>query len=243
MRSLLAAIAMLSIIPVGNFMPTERELRRMVNSYPLAGALFAALFFGIGQLVAPLPPLVAAMLLTLLPEVLTKGLHLDGLADTADGFLSGRSRERKLEIMRDSRIGTMGVAAIFALLGLKFAIFASLRQDLLSAAAALMMLGGRYGMTWHIATSRYARPEGLGKLSFAVKPVWGLTAGTLLLAGAGYLLVSPFAGLWLTAGLVMLMLLWSRLTCCVIGGATGDTIGCAEELAELWTAALLLLPW
>ena len=168
----------------------------------------------------------------LLPEALTKGLHLDGLADTADGFLSGRSRERKLEIMRDSRTGSMGVAAIFALLGMKFALFASLPPELLPAAAGLMMLGGRSGIVLYIGMSRYARPDGMGAIWYREKPFAGILLALLLPSAAGWFFFGVpgcFAGL----ALAVFAFVWSRITKRVIGGATGDTIGCCEELSEL----------
>lgn len=233
MRNFLAAIAMLSILPVGRFTPTEKELRNMVNYYPAAGLLFAGIFYLLAMAIARYcPPLVGAMLLTILPEVLTKGIHLDGLADTADGFLSGRSRERKLEIMRDSHIGVMGVGAIFATLGLKFSLLASLPAMSLPIATALMILGGRVGIVWHIAFSRYARNQGLAKLNFECNPVAGLVYGTFFLLTIGFLFFH-IRGLFLAPILIVGMFLWSRLTKWVINGATGDTIGCAEELAEL----------
>lgn len=240
MRTLLAAVSMLSVVPLGNFRPTEDELRRSQNLFPVVGALFGALFYGIAWILAAYcPPLPAAMLLALLPEALTKGLHLDGLADTADGFLSGRSRERKLEIMRDSRTGTMGVAAVFALLGMKFALFASLPAALLPAAAGMMMLGGRSGAVFHIAFSRYARPDGLGAIWFRSRPAAGFVLALLLPSLAGWMffgIPGTFAGL----ALLGFAFSWSRITARVIGGATGDTIGCCEELCELLVLVLVL---
>ena len=240
MRTLLAAVSMLSIVPLGRFCPTEPELRRSQNLFPVAGALFGALFYGIALLLMRFcPALPAVLLLVLLPEALTKGLHLDGLADTADGFLSGRSRERKLEIMRDSRTGSMGVAAIFALLGMKFALFASLPAAVLPAAAGLMMLAGRSGIVFYIAMSRYARPDGLGAIWFRSKPVAGVVLALLLSSCAGWWFFGA-AGASLSVFLVLFAFLWSRVTKRVIGGATGDTIGCCEELCELLTLAWVL---
>lgn len=233
MRTFLAAVSMLSALPLGRFCPTETELRRSLNLFPAAGLLFGAFFYGIGWCLAGYcAPLPAAMLLALLPEALTKGLHLDGLADTADGFLSGRSRERKLEIMRDSRTGSMGVAAIFALLGMKFAFFASLPPELLPAAAGLMMLGGRSGIVLYIGMSRYARPDGMGAIWYREKPFAGILLALLLPSAAGWFFFGVpgcFAGL----ALAVFAFVWSRITKRVIGGATGDTIGCCEELSEL----------
>lgn len=232
MRTFWAAVTLLSVFPVGRFLPTEKEMRNVVNFYPAAGVLFALIFWGAAHGALYCPTAVAAMLAAILPEALTKGFHLDGLADTADAFLSGRSRERKLEIMRDSHIGTMGVAAIFALLGLKFALFSSAAPILYPALAGMMILGGRCAIVWYIAFSRYARKEGLGKLSFETKPSGGLVSGSIFLLGAGYLFFGAYGLLYLPF-CVLAMFLWSRITARVIGGATGDTIGAAEELAEL----------
>ncbi len=237
MRSFLAALSMLSALPLGSFLPTEEELKRMADYYPLAGALFAALFWGVGWCAQFLPPPLAAALLTLAPQALTKGFHLDGLADTADAFLSGRSRERKLEILRDSHIGTMGVLAVVALLLLQYSCFASLRPRLLPAGAALMMLGGRCGIVWHIAFSRYARPEGLGAWSFARKPIAGMVWAVVLPAAAGWFFFG-LPGLSFAILPPAAMLAWSAATRSQIGGATGDTLGAAEEISELLTLLL-----
>ena len=239
MRSFLAALSMLSIFPTGNFLPTEKDLKSMISYYPLVGLLFGGLFYALGLGAAQLPSPVGAMLLALLPEVFTKGFHLDGLADTADGFLSGRSRERKLEIMRDSHIGTMGVGAIFALLGLKFSLYAALPAAALPTAAAMSALCGRCELVWHIGTSRYARKDGLGKWSFGAPPWPGMLLGIMLPAAAGVALLR-LPGLWFPAVTVIFGLLWSRLTEMVIGGATGDTLGATEELAELLTLGAAL---
>ena len=135
MRPFLAALSVLSALPLGKFAATEADLKRALPFFPVAGLLFGALGWGAAELLTRgFPPAVAAMLCAVLPEALTKGFHLDGLADTADGFLSGRTRERKLEIMRDSRTGSMGVAAVFALLGLKAAACFSFPPELLPAA-------------------------------------------------------------------------------------------------------------
>lgn len=241
MRAFLAALSFLSILPVGKFLPTERDLKKMVDFYPWAGLLFGLIFWGIGYAAQFLPMPIAAVMLAILPEALTKGFHLDGLADTADAFLSGRPRERKLEIMRDSRIGTMGVLAIAALLGMKTACFGSLPRELFPTAAALMMLSGRCAIVWHIATSRYAREDGLGGLNFARKPYagcfWGIALPPLAAAGLGLQSVPVLALLLLPA---LGAVLWSGVTRRIIGGATGDTIGCIEELAELAAVAAIV---
>lgn len=245
MRAFLAALSLLSCLPLGRFAPTEKELARAPFYFPLAGLLFAVLFWGItrGCLVF-LPLFLAGAVLTLAPEALTKGFHLDGLADTADGFWSGRDRSRKLEIMHDSHIGTMGVLAIVSLFLLKFAAVLSILSAAPLAllwAVPLMILNGRCAMAQHIFFSRYARKEGLGKLMFEHKTVSGF-----LLALALPFLCAACAGLRPGVLLLPLLLLgwsfaWSLITKRVLGGATGDTIGACEELAELLTLLFFVI--
>lgn len=239
MRPFLAALSVLSVLPLGKFTATGEDLKRAMPFFPVAGLLFGALGWGVASLLLfRAPPAITAVLCAVLPEVLTKGFHLDGLADTADGFLSGRSRERKLEIMRDSRIGSMGVAAIFALLGLKAAACLSLPPELLPAAFGLSLLAGRCGLLFHIATSHYARPEGLGGIWFQVNPYPALVPATLLPVAAGWLLFG-LAGVEAVLLVLLCATLWSRVTKRVIGGATGDTIGCCEECSELLLLMLM----
>ncbi|MDR0931690.1 MAG: adenosylcobinamide-GDP ribazoletransferase [Victivallales bacterium] len=241
MRTFFAAISMLSIIPLGKFNPTESELGKSHNFFPVVGALFGALFLAVALLLQRYCPILpTAMLLVLLPEVLTKALHLDGLSDTADGFLSGQSRERKLEIMRDSHVGTMGVAAIFGVLGLKFTLFASISPGLVPPAIALMMLAGRSGIVFYIAMSRYARSDGKGAIWFKNKPVNGVILAWLLPAFAGWCFLG-ISGVLLPIWLILFAWLWSGVTKRVIGGATGDTIGGFEELCELLTLVVVAL--
>lgn len=235
-RSFLAAFTLLTVVPAGKFCPSADEVRRSITFFPLVGLTLGVLFYGIGLIAGD--GLTAAVLLTLLPEFCAKGFHLDGLADTADGFLSGRDRARKLEIMRDSRIGTMGVLAIAALLLAKSAAFHDL--DDAAIAVGLMLLNGRVGVLFHIALSRYARPDGLGKIWFdGGKPWAGMALGLALSFGLGWRFAG-MAGLTAAGAAVLFPMLWSAVTHHVIGGATGDTVGACEELTELVTLWTLL---
>ena len=175
MRVLLAAFSLLTSLPTGkNFVPTEDEIRRTPFCFPLIGMVIGLVLAWIGMgLQRIFPPLLCAALLTFLSELPTRAFHLDGLADTADGFLSSRPRERILEIMHDSRIGTMGVLAIAAWCLVKFSAFAVLPESLVPAALFFMSLNGRCAMVYHLMLSRYARAEGLGRLVFERKPVCG----------------------------------------------------------------------
>ena len=139
--------------------------------------------------------------------------------------------------MRDSHTGTMGVAAISALFLIKFACLATMSD--IPAAAASMALTGRCALTFHIASSKYAAEHGSAAIYFGRIPWLGMCLSIIIAASAGWMVYGAGIAVWLTGVTVFLPLLWSMITYRVIGGATGDTIGCCEELSE--AAALLVL--
>lgn len=243
MRRFLAALTFLTVIPAPGFVAAERDIEGCKPAIPLVGLLVGALAaVAAWLLLQAFPQTVAAVALVLLMEGLSKGFHLDGLADTADGFLSSRPKERILEIMHDSHIGTMGVLAIFAALGLRAAAFQAVPALALPLIAGLCALGGRCLMPLHIQTSRYAREAGLGAIMFRRRS-WlvCLWAAGVWLAAAWFAL--GWLGLTAAATLLVLPFAWSGYTKLKIGGATGDTIGACEELAETLFPLLLLAAW
>jgi cobalamin 5'-phosphate synthase/cobalamin synthase len=219
------------------------DLWRSMGWYPLVGlgmgAAAWAVYAGLGTF---LPGLVAAALVVILLALLTRGLHLDGVMDTADGVLSGAPRERALEIMKDHNVGAMGVTAAVLLLLLKVAALGALSR----ADAAAPLLAG-----WCAARALpaldvywwpYARPAGTGE-AFTRDHTPGplQLAGGLLLAGV---VVAGLAGLWAgaagswSAGLVVaaaamgVALGVQTVVARRLGGLTGDVYGMGIELAE-----------
>lgn len=241
MRILRTALAMLTSLPAGkNFVPTEDEIRHTPFCFPLIGIGIGLILALIGQAVMRFfPPLLAAALLTFLSELPTRAFHLDGLADTADGFLSSRPRERILEIMHDSRIGTMGVLAIAAWCLIKFSAFAVLPGRQIPAVLFFMSLNGRCTMVYHLVFCRYARPDGLARLVFERKPFPAMILCLLCSFGLAYA-VFPTVCPVMPAAVLFFGLLWSLFTRYKIGGGTGDTLGAAEELSEILTLLILV---
>ena len=240
MRILRAALSMLTSFPTGkNFVPTDEEIRRTPFFFPLIGMVIGAILALIATgLLKILPLLPAVALLTFVSEVPTRAFHLDGLADTADGFLSSRPRERILEIMHDSRIGTMGVLAIAAWSLVKFSALAVLPEKQIPWVLFFMSLNGRCAMVYHLMFCRYAREEGLGRLVFERKPAAAAILSVLCSFGLMYAFF-PLICLTVPAAVLVFGILWSLYTRKKIGGGTGDTLGAVEELSEVLTLLIL----
>jgi adenosylcobinamide-GDP ribazoletransferase len=223
------------------------DFTRLPRMLPLAGlilalpaALVLAAAWGIG-----LGPFLAATLAVGVLVVATGALHEDGLADVADGFGGGTTRERRLEIMRDSRIGAYGGAALVLALALRIGALATLLDRTGHAAATALVLAAALSRVAALAPMVLlgpARPAGLAasvgrpdRASLAT----ALGLGAALALGAVPLGL-PFDGVALMipcAGLAALGL--TRLARAKIGGQTGDVIGACQQVAEI--AALLAL--
>jgi adenosylcobinamide-GDP ribazoletransferase len=218
---------------------SEQVLGRSTAWFPLAGALIGAILAGAGALAGLLwsPPTVR-VLVVVGWAALTRGLHLDGLADSADGLLGGATRERKLAIMKDSRIGTFGLLAVAGLLAMKLAFLAEL-QDLalwrvLVPACAL----ARWAMLLAVFAFPTAAPDGLAG-RFKRHCGWPqLGIGTILAAAVSFFFLGVW-GLVLLALLGLVTLLWSLGVRRALGGHTGDTYGALGELGEALVLAAL----
>lgn len=232
------ALRFLTILPVPGLPPmSEGAIGQAIPFFPLAGAVLGLLLAAGGWLAGLLwGELPRAVLLVVGWGVLTAGLHLDGLADTFDAVMSWRSRERKLEIMKDSRIGAMGALALAAVLGLKVAWLAQAGPRWLPAVLLAPVLGrwaDIYGIFWFPP----AREGGLGRSFQSQVRRSGFLAATLS-AAALALLAGP-------RGLLAMLLVWAashllaRWWTRDLGGLTGDTYGAMCEIAEALALAVL----
>ncbi len=234
--SFIAALRFLTILPLpGRFGTADTELAHSAPFFPLVGLVlgYAAALVA-KPLFFLLPPLPAAVLTTFVLLAFSGGLHLDGLADTADGFFSARSQDRMLEIMKDSNIGTMGALVLILTLLLKTVCLASLNEQLLPA-IFLMPLAGRTAILLLMALLPYVRQEGLGRLFTAYFHTnRGKLAALAALFFCAFIAFSLAGAQGLIAVLAMLLMILFFAILCQrkIGGATGDTLGAACELAE-----------
>lgn len=221
-------------------LPDFRLVPRALPLAALAIALPGALVLLLAGLAGVSPPLAATLAVTAL--VLTTGaLHEDGLADTADGLFGGQTPERRLEIMKDSRVGTFGALALCLSLLLRVTALAAILQGAGAFAAAAAILSAapwsRVEGIRILATVEPARRDGtavaVGRPERAVlPPAYGLAAGFALLPALATSL--PLAGLLLGVALSALAANWlARLAARLIGGQSGDIVGASQQLAEI----------
>jgi adenosylcobinamide-GDP ribazoletransferase len=211
-----------------------QELAESFSYFPLVGLTlgfcYAAPAYALSGF---MPALLLAVLITALTAVLTRALHLDGLADLADGVGGGYTPERRLEIMKDSRTGAFGALAIALAVAFKVAALDALILRKAFPAVLLVPVFSRFAMVLAAYRSPYARKEGgLGKPfldHIARRHV--LTA--FLLTAVTALLVQPVFGLCalaLASGSVLALRLLCRRW---IGGITGDALGAINEIVEI----------
>ncbi|MFH1245417.1 MAG: adenosylcobinamide-GDP ribazoletransferase [Candidatus Omnitrophota bacterium] len=238
LRRLLTAVQFLTVLPVHIRTETEgKDLGKSLPYFPLVGALIGIILAAMACLFGFLPVLPGGVLILSASIVLTGGIHLDGFADTCDGFYGGKSKEKILEIMRDSRIGVMGAAGIVILLLLKFSLIVSIPGHFLGRSLIMMAVFGRWTQVLACFVSSYARQEGKAGVFIECagkKEFIAATAIALLL----FLLMGQLSGIiifGLAAVVVFLCVAWIKRR---IDGMTGDTIGAVNEIGE--TAVLLL---
>lgn len=253
MTTLLAAVGLLTRVPIRRAF-SESEVAGATAFYPLVGAAIGAtqaavLWVAVAWLPTPevaggasrAPSMVLAVSLVALAVWITGALHVDGLADTADGLGGGRSREDILAIMRDPRVGAYGTVAIVVLLLLKVACL----DDLIQRRAATIPLlaapvAGRWAMAalgWWLP---YARADGgLGAVARGSAAGRGLAIGT----ASSAVLLATLAG-WhaMVFGIVAagVTFVTGRAYRRRVGGFTGDTLGATGEMVEaaVWIAAV-----
>jgi adenosylcobinamide-GDP ribazoletransferase len=228
-----AALMLLSRIPAPSVLVSDRGART-AWAWPLVGALLAALSWAAGaaMLWLSLPPSLAAGGTLATGAVLTGALHEDGLADCADGFWGGHTRERRLEILHDSRIGSYGVIALVLVLGMKWIALAFLFE---AGAALLSLLTvgmlSRAGMAGLMAALPFARQDGLAvhvgrpsRTTATAAALIALTGGAVALGVVGMgVALTVLASTAATAGIARKKL----------GGQTGDVLGASQQVAEL----------
>lgn len=228
------AVQFLSSLPIRlPGMPQPQELGRSLLFYPLVGLLFGGLLWVLNWALGGSPLLLHAALLLTAWVLLSGGLHLDGLADSADAWLGGfGDRERTLTIMKDPRSGPIAVVTLVLVLLLKFAALLALIEQQHSMALILAPLIGRSALLGLFLSTPYVRAGGLGQaLADHLPRVAGKQV--LLLSALVCALIAGFSGVFAVA-LAVVGFFWLRQVMVRrLGGTTGDTAGALLELLEV----------
>lgn len=234
MKRYLVAFQFLTIIPLPFKVDCEaQDLGRSTAVFPLVGLTIGALLAGLNWLIAPwlARPLTDALLVAALAAV-TGALHLDGLADVCDGIAARGGREHFLEVMKDSRVGAVGVVGIILGLLLKWQALVAVPAGIKMQALLFFPALARCAQVLAMTGARHARKEGLGAVFIQGADNARLIAALVLTLAAAFVL-PPLTGL---AAYVVVILLTVALRSYFhhrLDGLTGDVLGCISELAEI----------
>jgi adenosylcobinamide-GDP ribazoletransferase len=234
----LAALQFLTILPpLVRRSLTARELGAAVGWFPFIGLLLGlALALGDALLGLFLPLPAMSALLLVLWVVLTGALHLDGFLDSCDGLFGGWTPEKRLEILRDERVGAYALAGGVLLLLVKFSALLSLspRREVL----ILAPIFGRWCMSLAVVAFPYARPDGLGRRMKDNAGWLGAALASAISFGAAWI-VGRQAGLATMGIAILVTLVVARFAMKRIPGLTGDIYGAINEIVEV----VVLLSW
>lgn len=236
-RGLALALSWLTVVPVPVRGEVDRTLaRRALRWAPVVGAALGALAAGVLVVAHAVraPALLAGLAAVALLAVLTRGMHLDGLADTADGLGCYGDAQRALEVMRDGSAGPFAVVALVLVLVAQAAALGALAGTGRLLAVALAVTAGRVAFCWCARTGvRAARPDGLGALvAGSQRPaVTGLYLVVLLGAGLVAVPTRPWQGPLAVGVAALAVTGLSAHTSRRFGGVTGDVLGAANEVA------------
>jgi adenosylcobinamide-GDP ribazoletransferase len=256
MKYFITALQFLTIVTVNKKHEIrEGDLAKSMAHFPLVGFLIGFVLINADKAfdLLVLPRVVGNFILVMLMVVMTRALHVDGLADTLDGLMGGNNRNARLAIMKDSRIGTAGVLGILFALLMKYICLNNIHNpiNLIASEKAEALLVApmlaRWSQAIMVYKGNYGREDGMGKAF-----VGHLRASSFAYASATAIGLSAFVVMrtelktivlffCLTIGVVLLTLLARRYLEQKLGGVTGDAIGAVNELNEVLVLLLFVV--
>lgn len=234
MRQFFIALQFLTRIPSPRLQDiTEEEAGRSLIFYPLVGLVIGIILASIGWLLTDTNHNLQAAVVLIVWIIITGGLHLDGLADSADAWLGGHGdRERTLEIMKDAACGPAGAIALIVALLIKYNTLLILGEQNNWLILAITPILARAAVLLLFQTTEYVRPGGLGE---ALARHYSYRRGTALLVclALGLIMLLGYTGLIFIFIMLSVVLLMRWLMIKRIGGTTGDTAGAVVEVVEI----------
>ena len=230
-KGLILSIQFLTRIPLNiNIDFNNENLKKSTFFYPLVGILLGTLTYGSYYIFSFINRDIASLLTVIMMIVFTGGLHLDGLADTADGFFSNKDKEKTLEIMKDSRVGAFGVISLILIILSKYIIISNM-DKFLAVSLILSMGNSRLMALFQIAFKKNARPGGLGDMICKSEPKVFIMFSSIL-----YILLIMIINIKYLIPLIISIFtseIISFYSYKKIGGLTGDIYGASIEIIEV----------
>jgi adenosylcobinamide-GDP ribazoletransferase len=221
---------------------TPQEIGRSGMWFPVVGLVLGLVLVGLNILLGPrLPEIVVSIILVLTLIALSGGLHLDGFIDSVDGLYAGATPQEVLEVMGDTKVGSMGVIALFGLLLLKTFSLNALDSPYKNAALLIMPVLGRWCMLYAASRYTYARQEaGLGQVFTQENNLQRFITASIFPIFVTLLLMR-FMGVWLVLLVFFSAVGLAGILSKRIGGMTGDSLGAINEVMEVAVLLFLLL--
>lgn len=241
MKYLLLALQFLTVLPVKFHAPIKDEdYAKSLICFPVIGIVIGSILSVIALSCMFLPAAVMGIIVLIVSTLITGALHLDGFADTCDGFYGTRPKEEILKIMRDPKIGVMGAIGIALVLLLKFSLITGISKNALWRSLILMGCFSRWSQTLSCLLD-YARNEGKARLFIKYARKRDIIIASLFTVFVCCVLfgLSGMAIFFSSLIPVVTFVLYAKAK---IGGVTGDTIGAVNEIAEI-SALFFILIW
>ena len=240
MKRFISILQFMTRIPINIDTGFDEEFHKTITYFPLVGLVLGVLIYIIG-LVSGIffDSFITSIIVTLALVILTGGLHIDGLGDTFDAIYSYRDKERMLEIMKDSRLGTNSLLAIMFLILLKIGFIYSIINNNLLWTVIFMPVVARLGVIVMMYKTVTPRENGMGNLFIGKASTSMFTIAILytiiLMIGISKLifLASTFEAMMLISTIIIFNNLFKKHIYKKIDGVTGDILGCTIELGEL----------
>lgn len=241
-NNILLFFQFLTRVPINkNLDCSEENFKKGIFSFVLVGAFLGLVDYGILILLdGLLPPMVVAGFLVIVPIVLTGGMQIDGIGDTCDGFFAFKEggKERRIEIMKDSRVGTFAVIGIIWDMSMKFIMISYIISSGNYAGIIMFMILSRLGVMYAAYIGKRAKKVGTGNLYIQNIGTSGLVIAHIIVLIAGFL-SGEFLGTMVALPVIFAVVyIFDRYCIKKIGGQSGDTLGATNELCEI--AALML---
>ncbi|MGL6063589.1 MAG: adenosylcobinamide-GDP ribazoletransferase [Fusobacteriaceae bacterium] len=248
MKGLVQLFKFMTRLPIydkGEF--NSEELGKSMKFFPIVGIIIGIIMYSIQSLLSLYinSSILISILVVITYVVLTGGLHLDGLSDTFDGIFSYRSKQKMLEIMKDSRIGANGAIAITLYFITNIILLSELETIEVPMGAFILIYPviGRMCSVVNCATAQYAKSSGMAKSFVDSTNINDLLISLVITVGYAYFILNYFD---LTLNYLLLIPIigilgyyFARLMTKKIGGITGDTLGAVVELSQIITLLLI----